>query len=127
MNNSFFGVIGLGVMGKSISLNIADKGYSLSVYNRSEGDEARIVADFLAANTAYTNIQGFTRLEDFVHSLEKPRKVFLMIKAEQLLMLLSTRFFRSYLKVMLSLTAAIRISGIPHEDIICLKKSTSIL
>ncbi len=34
---SEFGVFGLGVMGSSISLNIADKGYELSVFNRAEG------------------------------------------------------------------------------------------
>ena len=81
MDNSFFGVIGLGVMGKSISLNIADENYTLSVYNRAAGDEAHVVADFLSANASYTSIKGFTTLPDFVHSLEKPRKILLMIKA----------------------------------------------
>lgn len=81
MNTAFFGVIGLGVMGKNISLNSADKGYPVSVYNRTEGDELHVVRDFLASNSSYTNLSGFTDLPAFVQSLEPPRKILLMIKA----------------------------------------------
>ena len=44
---SEFGVFGLGVMGSSISLNIADKGYELSVFNRAEGGEEEVVSRFI--------------------------------------------------------------------------------
>jgi len=81
MDKSEFGVIGLGVMGKSLSLNMAEKGVNLSVYNRSEGDEARVVSEFLDKNHALKNIAGFTDLKDFVSSLELPRKMLLMVKA----------------------------------------------
>lgn len=81
MHKTEFGLIGLGVMGKSISLNIADNGFSIAVYNRTEGNEAHIVSDFMNENTAYTNIQGFTNIADFIASIERPRKILLMIKA----------------------------------------------
>ncbi len=96
-NRSVFGVYGLGVMGASMSLNIADKGYELSVYNRSEGEEKEVVRDFLDKNRNYTSIQGFTDVGDFVESIARPRQILLMIKAgpvvdiviDQLLPLLS--------------------------------------
>ncbi|SFZ92992.1 6-phosphogluconate dehydrogenase [Flaviramulus basaltis] len=81
MNKSEFGVIGLGVMGKSLSLNIAENGFNLSVYNRSEGDEANVVSDFLSKNESFQNISGYTNIEAFITSIEKPRKILMMIKA----------------------------------------------
>ena len=81
MNKSEFGVIGLGVMGKSLSLNMAEKGFKISVYNRTEGDEAKVVSTFLESNQVFKNISGFTNLQEFVDSLEKPRKLLMMVKA----------------------------------------------
>lgn len=78
---SEFGVFGLGVMGSSISLNIADKGYELSVFNRAEGEEKEIVSKFLSENKSKKNIRGFTNLKNFLASLERPRKILIMIKA----------------------------------------------
>lgn len=78
---SEFGVFGLGVMGSSISLNIADKGYALSVFNRADGGEEAVVSDFMAEHKDKTNIQGFTDLKSFIESIERPRKILIMIKA----------------------------------------------
>lgn len=75
-----FGVIGLGVMGKSISLNIAEKKHSLSVYNRAEKGEENIVSDFLSS-CEFDNVQGYTDLKEFVESMSTPRKILMMIKA----------------------------------------------
>lgn len=81
MDKSEFGVIGLGVMGKSLSLNMAEKGFKISVYNRSEGDEAQVVSEFLKQNGAFKTISGFTHLQEFVNSLQQPRKLLMMVKA----------------------------------------------
>lgn len=83
MNNSKseFGVIGLGVMGSNLSLNIADNGFSLSVYNRAEDAEKEVINNFMQQNSDYKNIQGFTDLPAFVESLQTPRKILLMVKA----------------------------------------------
>ncbi|TVZ59121.1 6-phosphogluconate dehydrogenase [Flavobacteriaceae bacterium MAR_2010_105] len=81
MSKSQFGVIGLGVMGKSLSLNLAEKGFDISVYNRSEGDEAHIVSEFINANKAFKTLSGFTTIKHFVLSLERPRKLLMMVQA----------------------------------------------
>ncbi|MEO1029985.1 MAG: NADP-dependent phosphogluconate dehydrogenase [Bacteroidota bacterium] len=81
MKKTDFGLIGLGVMGKSISLNIADNGFSISVYNRTEDGEAHVVKTFIEKNNTHNNIQGFTSLSEFVASIERPRKIMLMVKA----------------------------------------------
>ncbi len=81
MDKSFFGVIGLGVMGRSLSLNIAENGYSLSVFNRATPGEENTVKDFLITAEKGMKIKGFTDLYEFVNSLEFPRKILLMIKA----------------------------------------------
>jgi len=80
MSKSSFGIIGLGVMGKSLSLNALNNDISLSVYNRSEGQEAHVVEKFLDENKG-KSVQGFTELPKFVDSLEQPRKILLMVKA----------------------------------------------
>ncbi|MCM3674876.1 NADP-dependent phosphogluconate dehydrogenase [Peribacillus simplex] len=71
------GVIGLAVMGKNLALNIESRGYSVSVYNRSfEKTE-----EFLKKEAEGKNFFGAKSTEEFVHSLEKPRKILLMVKA----------------------------------------------
>ena len=81
MSKSSFGVIGLGVMGSSLSLNIAEKGHSLSVYNRLARGEETVVSDFLESADSHMDIQGFTDIKAFMHSLERPKKLLIMIKA----------------------------------------------
>lgn len=71
------GVIGLAVMGKNLALNIESRGYSVSVFNRSyEKTE-----EFLKNEAEGKNFVGANSIEEFVHSLEKPRKILLMVKA----------------------------------------------
>ncbi|GAA3575049.1 NADP-dependent phosphogluconate dehydrogenase [Snuella lapsa] len=81
MNKSSFGLIGLGVMGKNLSLNIAEKGHSLSVYNRTIEGEEKVVNEFLELKEEHMQIKGFTSLNEFINSLERPRKILIMIKA----------------------------------------------
>lgn len=81
-NKSHFGVIGMGVMGKSLALNLADKGIPTAVYNRHvEGKEEKIATTFAAENSDFPLLKGFDGLEEFVSSLEKPKKILLMIPA----------------------------------------------
>ena len=78
---SDIGLIGLGVMGKSLSLNLASNNIKIAVYNRSDGGEAHVVSDFLEAHSDLDTISGFTSIEAFVNALSKPRKIIMMIKA----------------------------------------------
>ncbi len=70
------GVIGMAVMGKNLALNIADHGYSVSIYNRT----TEVMEEVLKENPN-SGLTGYKTLEDFVASLESPRKIIVMVKA----------------------------------------------
>ena len=79
--NSSIGVIGLGVMGEGIALNIAEQKFKISVYNRTIPGEEKIVQQFLDNYINFKSIKGFTNIETFIMSIERPRKIWLMIKS----------------------------------------------
>ncbi len=76
MSKQQIGVIGLAVMGKNLAMNIESRGYTVSVFNRS-----REKTDAMLAETAGKNIVGTYTIEEFVQSLETPRKILLMVQA----------------------------------------------
>ncbi len=76
MSKQQIGVIGLAVMGKNLALNIESRGFSVSVYNRSSSK----TEEFLQEATG-KNVVGTYSIEEFVQSLETPRKILLMVKA----------------------------------------------
>ncbi|NEP63566.1 MAG: decarboxylating NADP(+)-dependent phosphogluconate dehydrogenase [Symploca sp. SIO2G7] len=72
-----FGVIGLAVMGENLALNVERNGFPISVYNRSrEKTDA-----FMANRAGGKNVVATYSLEEFVASLERPRRILLMVKA----------------------------------------------
>jgi len=76
---NYVGLIGLAVMGQNLALNIARKGYSISVYNRTP-DRTK---EFVEKRVKEEKIYPYYDLKSFVESLEKPRKIILMVKAGQ--------------------------------------------
>src|SRR5690349_22910860 len=70
------GMIGLAVMGENLALNIARNGYPIAVYNR---DGSKV--DKFLHRAEGKKVIGAYSLEDFVNSLEKPRKIILLVKA----------------------------------------------
>ncbi|UXH44541.1 NADP-dependent phosphogluconate dehydrogenase [Rossellomorea vietnamensis] len=70
------GVIGLAVMGKNLAWNIESRGYSVSVYNRSSEKTEEMMNE-----SKGKNVNPTYSIEEFVNSLEKPRKILLMVKA----------------------------------------------
>jgi 6-phosphogluconate dehydrogenase len=70
------GVVGVGVMGRSLALNFESKGFSVAVYDLS----AEKVNEILEHHKG-KNIIGTTNTEEFVQSLERPRKIMLMVNA----------------------------------------------
>ncbi|MEZ4857678.1 MAG: NADP-dependent phosphogluconate dehydrogenase [Flavobacteriaceae bacterium] len=80
MKLSEFGIIGMGVMGRSLAKNILRNGYSLSVYNRDTEAEKNIIPNLLS-EVQNEQLHGFTSLSQFVESLATPRKIVLMIPA----------------------------------------------
>ncbi len=76
MGKAAIGVIGLAVMGRNLALNIESRGHAVAVYNRSRARTDEMLAEFGGRKLvpAYS-------LQEFVDSLEKPRRILLMVKA----------------------------------------------
>lgn len=72
-----FAVIGLGVMGENLILNLERNDISVAVYNRSYSK----VEDFLQGRAQGKNISGVSTLQELVKSLRAPRRILLMVKA----------------------------------------------
>jgi len=70
------GVIGLAVMGRNLALNIESRGFTVSVFNRSPEKTKELIAEF-----PDKKLVGTYTVEEFVASLERPRKILIMVKA----------------------------------------------
>lgn len=77
MEKSTIGVYGLGVMGQSLALNMLNHGYQVSVYNK----ESAVTDKFIKEKIVDQKVQAHHELKDFIDSLEKPRRIFLMVTA----------------------------------------------
>jgi 6-phosphogluconate dehydrogenase len=77
---SEIGLVGLAVMGQNLSLNIAEKGFPISVYNRSYDKTEAAVARAKKEGLG-EKVHGYQEVKDFVASLEKPRRVIILVKA----------------------------------------------
>ncbi len=71
------GLIGLAVMGENLVLNMERNGYTVAVFNRT----VEKVDKFIQGRGKGKNFIGARTLEDFIQSLERPRKVMLLVKA----------------------------------------------
>lgn len=77
MSKQQIGVIGLAVMGKNLALNIESRGYTVAVFNRSYDKTEQ----FLQEEAKGKQFIGAKTMEEFVASLESPRKILLMVQA----------------------------------------------
>ncbi len=76
------GIIGLGAMGQGLALNIAEKGYRISVFNRHlDGVEENVAQNFVAKSEHRETMAGFDELDSFIQSLATPRKILLLVSA----------------------------------------------
>jgi 6-phosphogluconate dehydrogenase len=71
------GLIGLGVMGQNLVLNMNDHGFKVAVFNR----HGHTVDDFLHDAAKDTQVVGATSVQNLIDQLETPRIVMLMVKA----------------------------------------------
>jgi 6-phosphogluconate dehydrogenase len=76
MSKADIGLIGLAVMGQNLVLNMERNGYTVAIYNRT----TRVTDEFIAAHPDKKLVPTRT-LEEFVASLERPRKILIMVKA----------------------------------------------
>lgn len=74
---SNIGLVGIGVMGENLALNMESKGFSVSVYDISKEK----VNKFTSGRAKGKNITGTCTVEELVSSLEKPRKIMMMVQA----------------------------------------------
>ncbi|MGG1676833.1 NADP-dependent phosphogluconate dehydrogenase [Neobacillus sp. NRS-1170] len=79
MEKQKVGVVGVGVMGRSLALNFESKGFPVSVYDLSAEKVNEIVE-----HNKEKNIIGTNNIEEFVQSLELPRKILLMVNAGEI-------------------------------------------
>jgi len=78
-NKANIGLIGLAVMGENLILNMESKGFTVAVFNRT----IEKVDRFINGSGKGKNFIGAFSIEELVQSLERPRKVMLLVKAGQ--------------------------------------------
>ena len=76
MTKANIGMIGLGVMGQNLALNIERNGYSVVVWDREPA-----VRDRFVVASSGKRIVNSSSPEEFVRALERPRKIILLVKA----------------------------------------------
>ena len=79
MPKSQIGLIGLATMGINLARNIANKGFAVSVFNRTTEKTEKFIKDF--GEESDEKLHGSKTLKEFVSSLETPRKIILLVKA----------------------------------------------
>lgn len=82
---SDIGLIGLAVMGQNLVLNMADHGFTVSVYNRTTSVMDAFIAKNKAEEPSAERVIGHAELKDFVASIKKPRKIVLLVKSTAVL------------------------------------------
>lgn len=80
MSTADIGLIGLAVMGSNLALNIAEKGYTIAVHNRSPGRIDEFVAEAKAEGLDGKTIPKYD-LAEFVQAVKAPRSIIIMVKA----------------------------------------------
>jgi 6-phosphogluconate dehydrogenase len=76
MTTANIGLIGLAVMGQNLVLNLERNGFTVAVYNRTTATTNEFVAQHPGKK-----LVPATTLEEFVASLERPRRILIMVKA----------------------------------------------
>jgi len=78
-SKSRIGLAGLAVMGQNLALNIAEKGFPISVYNRSASKVDETVERAKAEGNL--PVRGYKDPHEFVSSIQKPRCIIILVKA----------------------------------------------
>lgn len=76
MSEQQIGVVGMAVMGRNLALNIESRGYTVSIFNRSREKTDEVIAGY-----PQRKLVPYYTIADFIASLEKPRRILLMVKA----------------------------------------------
>ena len=76
MGDMAIGVVGLGVMGRNLALNIEEKGFSVAAHDSWPDPVERF-----AEATQGKAIGAFKSIEDFARALRRPRRILMLVKA----------------------------------------------
>ena len=76
MSTMNIGMIGMAVMGSNLALNMADKGFDVACYNYTPDLTKKVMREH-----PHEHMHPFYDLQEFVASLEKPRRIMMMIMA----------------------------------------------
>ena len=79
MKKADIGLVGLAVMGENLVMNMESRGFTVAVFNRT----TEKVTKFVEGRAKGKNIIGTYSLQELADSLEKPRKIMMMVKAGQ--------------------------------------------
>jgi len=75
-NKYAFGMIGLGVMGRSLLLNMADHGFAVAGHDKDTGK-----VDSLNQEAGNRAAKGFADVKEFIQSLTTPRAIMMLVPA----------------------------------------------
>src|SRR3954467_5778628 len=75
-NKYAFGMIGLGTMGRSLLLNMADHGYAVAGHDK---DAAKVAS--LNQEGGGLAVKGFGDVKEFIASLTTPRAIMMLVPA----------------------------------------------
>ena len=74
--NMDIGMVGMAVMGSNLALNMADHGFEVACYNYTPDLTEKVLKEH-----PHERMHGFFDLQEFVDSLQKPRRIMFMIMA----------------------------------------------
>ncbi|MFO0591586.1 MAG: NADP-dependent phosphogluconate dehydrogenase [Polyangiaceae bacterium] len=76
MNEKAIGMVGLGVMGRNLALNMEEKGFSVAAYDAWPDPVDRFLKE-----AAGKDVSGFKDIGEFVRALARPRRIVMLVKA----------------------------------------------
>lgn len=81
MDKCDVGIYGLGIMGQNLAINFANRGFSVSVFNRMEAGEENVVDTFISNRCQGKKVIGTSSINDFINSIKQQRKIIILVKA----------------------------------------------
>jgi 6-phosphogluconate dehydrogenase len=74
-----FGIVGLGVMGRNLLLNMADHGFAVAGFDLDQQKISLLKSEVSSVHL----VQGTTQVAQFVNLLRKPRAIMLLVPCRQ--------------------------------------------